>query len=226
MAIKFRSLPHAKNINKPNLIKAKIDSFWIKGKNAVYRAGYKGILRIAVTEAMIILFLIAILLFIINFHNPEDRYFASTEQGKLLPMQQLTEPNLSVRALTSWSAQTATEVMTFGFNNYKYRLQEASRNFTDEGWESFSKALVRSKVIDKVTKNQQIITAAPAGTPILVAEGLYKERYQWQVQVPLVITYQAGSKVSSSAMIVNLLIVRLPNMTSSNGIGIQQWVAQ
>ncbi|MBL8639590.1 MAG: type IVB secretion system apparatus protein IcmL/DotI [Alphaproteobacteria bacterium] len=221
--LKLKSLYHAK---APQGLKSSLDNFWSRGRNALYRAGYKGVLRLAVTEAMVILFLIAILLFIIKFHNPEDRYFATTEDGHLLPMQSLTEPNLSMRALTSWSAQAATEVMTFGFNNYQYRLQESSRNFTEEGWQSFSSALERSKIITNVVKNQQLISAAPAQTPIVVAEGLYQERYQWQVQVPLVITYQAGSAISQSYMLVTMLIVRVPNMNSSNGIGIQQWVAQ
>lgn len=195
-------------------------------RNEFYRDGYRSILRIAVIEAMIILALVGAMYFVIEVHQPENRYFATTEDGRLVPMTPLSEPNLSVPALMSWSAQAATEVMTFGFNDYKRRLQEASRNFTRSGWASFTTALEKSRIIEMVEANQQVVSAAPSSAPVLISEGLSKGRYQWQVQVPLVITYQAGASVRSDNLLVTLLIVRVPKLESSNGVGIEQWLAQ
>lgn len=195
-------------------------------RNEFYRDGYRSILRIAVIEAMVILGLVLAMFFIIEVHQPENRYFATTEDGRLVPMVPLSEPNLSVPALMSWSAQAATEVMTFGFNDYKRRLQEASRNFTRVGWVSFTSALEKSRIIEMVETNQQVVSAAPASSPILVSEGLVAGRYQWRVQVPLVVTYQAGASVRSDKLMINLLIVRVPKLESQNGVGIEQWVAR
>ncbi len=196
------------------------------GRAAFYRAGYRRILKIAVSEAIVILILVAAFFFIIDVHRPEDRYFAATEEGTLIEMQPLYYPNLSTKAITSWSAQAATEVMTFGFNDYRRRFQEASRNFTETGWESFMKALTSSKMISTVTSNQQLILAAPAGAPVLIEEGVVKGVYQWKVQVPLVITYQAQSKVRSSELLVTLTLVPVEDVGASSGVGIEQWFAQ
>jgi len=164
--------------------------------------------------------------FVIQVHQPENRYFATTEDGRLVPMVALSEPNLSVPALMSWSAQAATEVMTFGFNDYKRRLQQASRNFTRLGWVSFTSALEKSRIIEMVEANGQVVSAAPASAPILISEGVVNGRYQWQVQVPLVVTYQAGSSVRDDKMLVTLLLVRVPKLESPNGVGIEQWIAR
>ncbi|MCB1551217.1 MAG: type IVB secretion system apparatus protein IcmL/DotI [Alphaproteobacteria bacterium] len=196
------------------------------GRSAYYRAGYRRILRIAVFESMVIVSLVALLFFIVDVHRPENRYFATTEDGDMIEMTPLYVPNLSVKALTSWSAQAATEVMTFGFNDYRRRLQEASRNFTPTGWQSFIKALNESRIIETVEANQQLILSAPAGVPVLVSEGLVKGRYEWQVQVPLVITYQAQSKVSSERLLITLTLVAVHDVESSSGVGIERWVAQ
>lgn len=195
-------------------------------RNEFYRDGYRSLLRIAVIEAMIILALVGAMYFIIEVHQPENRYFATTEDGRLVPMVPLSEPNLSVPALMSWSAQAATEVMTFGFNDYKRRLQQASRNFTRLGWVSFTSALEKSRIIEMVETNQQVVSAAPASAPVLLSEGLVNGRYQWQVQIPLVVSYQAGSSVRSDKMMVTLLLVRVPKLESPNGIGIEQWIAR
>ncbi|MEK7802328.1 MAG: type IVB secretion system apparatus protein IcmL/DotI [Pseudomonadota bacterium] len=195
-------------------------------RNEFYRDGYRSILKIAVIEAMVIVALVGAMYFIIEVHQPENRYFATTEDGRLIPMVALSEPNLSIPALMSWSAQATTEVMTFGFNDYKRRLQEASRNFTRVGWVGFTNALEKSRIIEMVETNQQVVSAVPASAPILVNEGLVGGRYQWQVQVPMVITYQAGAAVRVDKMIVNLTVVRVPKLESSNGVGIEQWIAQ
>jgi intracellular multiplication protein IcmL len=195
-------------------------------RNEFYRDGYRTLLRIAVIEAMIIMGLVGAIYFVIQVHQPENRYFATTEDGRLVPMVALSEPNLSVPALMSWSAQAATEVMTFGFNDYKRRLQQASRNFTRLGWVSFTSALEKSRIIEMVEANGQVVSAAPASAPILISEGIVNGRYQWQVQVPLVVTYQAGSSVRDDKMLVTLLLVRVPKLESPNGVGIEQWIAR
>jgi intracellular multiplication protein IcmL len=140
-------------------------------------------------------------------------------------MVPLNEPNLSTPALMSWVAQASTEVMTFGFNDFRRRLQESSRNFTRRGWESFTQALQRSRIIEMVEANQQVVTAAPQGAPIVRSEGLVAGRYQWTIELPLILTYQSGSRSRSDRLLVTLVVVRVPRLESSNGVGIEQWVA-
>jgi intracellular multiplication protein IcmL len=137
----------------------------------------------------------------------------------------LSEPNLSTPALLSWSAQAVSETMSFSFSNYRRNLQEASRHFTKTGWESFSKALQDARIIESVEENTQEITAVPRGAPILKFQGLVGGQYQWQVQIPMILTYISGSKTRSDNLIVTLVVVRVPRLESPNGVGIAQWIA-
>lgn len=194
-------------------------------RNEFYRDGYRNLLRLAVLQSLIILGLVGAMFFVIQIHQPENRYFATTEDGRLIPMVGLNEPNLSTPALMSWVAQAATEVMTFGFNDYRRRLQEASRNFTRRGWESFTSALQRSRIIEMVEANQQVVTSAPRGAPVLQSEGAVAGRYQWVVQVPLVVTYQSGQRTKNDNMLVTVVVVRVPRLETPNGVGIEQWIA-
>lgn len=194
-------------------------------RNEFYRDGYRSLLRLCLIEGVVILFLLGAMYFVIHIHQPQDRYFATTEDGRLIPMVALNEPNLSTPALMSWVAQASTEVMTFGFNDYRRRLQESSRNFTRKGWESFTSALQKSRIIEMVEASQQVVTAAPAGAPILESEGLVAGRYQWIIQLPLVLTYQSGSLTKSDNLLVTVVVVRVPRLESPNGVGIEQWIA-
>lgn len=194
-------------------------------RNEYYRDGYRLALRVSVVQSFIIIGLIAAMFYVIKVHQPENRYFATTEDGRLIPMVSLTQPNLSNPALMSWVAQAATEVMTFGFSDYRRRLQEASRNFTRRGWESFTGALQAARIIESIEENSQVISAAPRGAPVLQSEGVVNGQYQWIVQIPMVMTYESGSRTRSDKWIVTLVIVRVPRLESPNGVGIAQWIA-
>ncbi|HOO81482.1 MAG TPA: type IVB secretion system apparatus protein IcmL/DotI [Alphaproteobacteria bacterium] len=194
-------------------------------RNEFYRDGYRSLLRLALLQGLASLGLLGAMYFVIQVHQPENRYFATTEDGRLVPMVPLNEPNLSTPALMSWVAQAATEVMTFGFNDYRRRLQESSRNFTRRGWESFTGALQRSRIIEMVEANQQVVTAAPQGAPIVVSEGIVAGRYQWQIQMPMLLTYQSGARTRTDKLLVTIVVVRVPRLESPNGVGIEQWIA-
>jgi intracellular multiplication protein IcmL len=116
--------------------------------------------------------------------------------------------------------------MTFGFNDYRRRLQESSRHFTGDGWQSFTKALQQAKTIEKVENSNQVITATPRGAPVLRSEGLVNGQYQWIVEIPMAVTYESGSQTQSENSRVTIVIVRVSRLESPNGVGIAQWVAQ
>ncbi len=195
-------------------------------RNEFYRDGYRTILKLALLQTLVILGLIGAMLFVVHVHQPENRYFATTEDGRLIPMVPLSEPNLSTPALMSWVTQAATEVMTFGFSDYRRRLQEASRNFTRRGWESFTRALQQSRIIEVVEANDQVLTSAPRGAPVLVQEGVAAGRYRWIIELPMILTYQAGSARRNERLMVTLVVVRVSRLESSSGVGIEQWIAQ
>jgi len=194
-------------------------------RNEFYRDGYRLALRVAIVQAIIIFGLIGAMYFVIHVHQPENRYFATTEDGRLIPMVPLSQPNLSTPALLSWAAQSVSETMSFSFSNYRRNLQESSRHFTRAGWESFSTALQQARIIESVESLTQEVSAVPAGAPILTSEGLTGGQYQWIVQIPILLTYTSGAKKRNESWLVTQVIVRVPRLESPNGVGIAQWIA-
>ncbi len=195
-------------------------------RNQFYRDGYRTLVKIALFQGIGILALILTFVIFINIYTPSKTYFATTEDGRVVPMIPLSQANLSRPALLSWAAQAATETMTFGFHDYRRRLQESSRHFTRRGWNSFTRALQDSGMIETVTDNRQVITAIPRSAPTILAEGLMPNgTYRWEVEMPMQVTYELGSSRRSDQMNIRLVIVRVPKLESANGVGIEQWIA-
>ena len=137
----------------------------------------------------------------------------------------IDKPNLPNTYLLAWYALAASDILTFGFHDYKARLSLASDYFTEKGWKSFSKALQRSRIIEMVEVNQQIVTAAPKGAPFIQSGDVVDGRYQWVVEMPLVMTYRSGAKKADTGLLVTAVIVRSDDPKHPYGVAIQQWVA-
>ena len=194
-------------------------------RNQFYRDGYRTLIKIALFEGVAIVALVFTFIVYMNLHTPVRTYFATTEDGRVIPMIPLSQANLNKPALLSWAAQSASETMTFGFHDYRRRLQESSRHFTRRGWGSFTKALQDSGMIETVTENRQVISATPRGAPTILAEGLMPNGvYRWEVEMPMLITYELGQSRRNDNKTVRLVIVRVPKLESANGVGIEQWI--
>jgi len=196
----------------------------VLARSAHYQAAFKNMLRIVVFETIAIVGLVISLIVYMNVSKPHDIYFATTHDGRQIPLVPLDKPNMQTPALLSWAAQAASEVMTFGFNDYNQRFQKSSRHFTGEGWENFLNAMKKSRTIESVESTQQIVTAVPHSAPILTGEGLYNGRYRWMVNLSLLITYQSGQDKKTTIMTVYLTIERVSTVDSPNGVGISQWI--
>jgi intracellular multiplication protein IcmL len=198
----------------------------VVNRNEFYRDGYRRMQKIVLLEAIAIVALIAVLALTISVTHGKDRFFATTSDGRLLPMVPLDQPNLPTAKLTSWAADAATEIMTFGFNDYRKRLQESSRFFTRSGWQTFNDALTKSSLLQLVTANQQVLTAAPRAAPVIVSEGVANGVYRWYVQMPLNVTYTVGTKEDNRPQLVTMAIVRVSTLETPDGIAIDQWISE
>lgn len=195
-------------------------------RNSFYRDGYRFWMKFAFTQSVAIVLLLVALAITIAVSRPQDRFFATTADGRLIRMVPLNESNMNDAAIASWAARAASDVMTFGFHDYQKRLQDNSSYFTRRGWQTFSEALQRSRLMETVEKAQQVVTAVPKSAPTIVQQGLTNGVYRWVIQVPLVITYQSGSSKQNENLSVQLVIVRVSTLDSPSGVGIQQWVGR
>lgn len=216
----------SKNPNRPTTPPPPGPLETVVTRNLYYRDGYRNLIKIAILQGMAIVALIVALALTIAVSRPQDRFFATTSDGRLIRMVALNEPNMNDAALVSWSARAASDVMTFGFHDYQRRLQEASSYFTRRGWQSFTEALQRSRIMEGVTQAQRVVTAAPKSAPVIIQQGLVDGIYRWIVELPLVVTYQSGTAQQSDTINVQLVIVRVSTLDSPSGVGIQQWIAR
>ncbi len=194
-------------------------------RNQFYRDGFRNLMKIALIEGIVIVGLILTLIVFIGTAEPKDRYFATTADGRIMPILPMEIPSKQTAELMSWVAQSTADIMTFGFHDYQQRLQDSSKYFTRRGWETFTQALQKSKIIDSVVETRQVINAQPLSAPILIQQGVFNGRYRWMVEMPLQLSYKGTTQGRTDVWKLTLIIDRVPSLENADGIGIEQWLA-
>ncbi len=195
-------------------------------RNEFYRDGFRNLIKIALLEGIVIIGLILTLFVYMNNSQPHDRYFATTADGRIMQLQPLDQPNLDTPALLSWVATSASETMTFSYLNYQKEMQASSKNFTKQGWESFTTALQKSHILDSVQAMQQLVSAQPRSAPILIQKGVFNGRYRWILQMPMIVKYQGIKESRVDQLSLQLVVERVPSLENPAGVGIAQWIAR
>lgn len=162
-------------------------------------------------------------------HKPPTQYFATTYDGKLIPLIPLSQPSLTDNALLQWATEAAVASYTFNYVNYRKALQDARIYFTQTGYQYFMKALQDSNNLVAVQNKKLIVSAAPTGAPVILKKGIYNDGsatgvFTWDIQLPLEIVFRSAVDTITQNVILNMRIVRVPTLESPSGVGIATYV--
>lgn len=193
-------------------------------RNAFYRDGYRLLLRISIILGIVILILTAGLVGMILSTNVRQVYFATTADGRIIPIVPLDEPFIKQGDLIAWTADTIRRSLQIGYHDYRQRLQDVSVNFSARGWESFTKALKDSRRLEAIEARELVMDVEIEAAPEVVAQGLDGGVYKWVLQIPMTVKFQGDQAPSETRSLLKLTVVRRSTLEHPKGIGIEQWI--
>jgi len=158
-------------------------------------------------------------------NRPEPRYFATTVDGRIMPLYPLSEPMISPPELLQWAHRASIGAYTYNFVNYRDAMQELQNQFTPDGWRYYEDALKMSRNLEMVIAKKLIVSAVATGTPVILDQAIINGRYSWKVQIPLLVSYQSPNEQTQRAVIVMMIISRVPTVDMPKGIAIVSFVA-
>lgn len=196
----------------------------VLNRNAFYRDGYRLMLRISMIQLFVLVLLIATIIGLVLTIQTKQIYFATTSDGRIIPIVPLTDEFRSKAEVITWAAETSRNVMSFDYADYRARLQQASYSFTTTGWESFNKALKDSNLIEAVQARKLVVTMEVKAAPEIISSGVRNGVYTWDVRFPVLIKLDGPESPQPTLANLLLRIVRVSTLQNPDGIQIEQWV--
>jgi intracellular multiplication protein IcmL len=156
------------------------------------------------------------------FNRPLPAFTAIDPERKEMTLSPYTEPNLLPDTILRWASKAVITAYNFDWVNYEAQVGLSRPFFTDDGWDSFLNSI--NPVIANVRQGQLIVTGVVSGTPVISNHGALPGLGEtWRVQIPFIVTYQAGSVLSPRNFMVTLNIVRIPTGRNPQAIGINEF---
>jgi intracellular multiplication protein IcmL len=196
----------------------------ILNRNSFYRDGYRLLLRITIIQGIVIAIMVAAIATLVLTVQTRQIYFATTSDGRIINIVPLNEPYRSPAEVIAWAASTSQNIMRFGYNDYRDRLQQASSSFTPTGWDSFSRALKQANIIEALEARKLVTTMSIDGAPEITNAAVRNGAYNWDLKIPVTIHYDGNEPPQPSKFNLLLRIVRVSTLQNPDGISIEQWV--
>lgn len=196
----------------------------VRLRNNFYRDNYRRLVGMLLVLILINLCLVGGIIYLLT-HRPAPQYFATNADGRITPLYPLSRPVVTPSELLQWATQAVVDTYTYSFVNYRKELQNASQNFTPDGWKQFQASLQASRNLETVLAKKMVVSAVPTGAPVITDQGILDGRYAWRIRIPLLVTYQSSDEQIQQPVNVNILVVRVSNLDTPKGIAIAQFYA-
>ena len=195
----------------------------VKLRNDFYRDNFRRMVWVLLVCLVIIIVMLVGLLTMAH-RQPRSYYFASTTDGRIIPLAPLQVPVLSDEAVRSWVARNVPQIYTLDFVHYREQYQRLRQYFTPFGWGQFTTAF--SDQLNKVVSQRLITSASPSNVAVITGKAVIDGVFSWRVQLPLVISIQKGDTQSVERVVLRLVVQRVNNIGSSQLLGISQIIQQ
>jgi intracellular multiplication protein IcmL len=193
----------------------------VLNRHEFYRDSYRQLMWLVLVSLFANIVLV---LAVASFAGGHGRwyFYASTRDGQLLKLQESRGPNLSDTAVLSWVNRVVPQIYTMNFLNYRQVLTEKEKYFTIPGWGSFLQGF--SATINQIQQGQYDVHAAPSDVPVVTQKGVLQGKGMWQVQIPLIVSYQHGANEATQNVVWTLLLQQQDNTQSDQLLAITQVV--
>lgn len=159
---------------------------------------------------------------------PKPKYFATTADGRPIPIVNLALPYYSdPNVVLDWAVRAVQEIYSMDYVTWRKVLQDAEVYFTPKGYQDFLIALKQSTNLNAVKADKYIVSVAITGKPILTGQGQKNPNvpYSWSMQIPVTVTYQnSENKVNTQIGYMQMDVERTSLLRHDEGIAIAQLV--
>ncbi|MDR1165862.1 MAG: DotI/IcmL/TraM family protein [Deltaproteobacteria bacterium] len=159
------------------------------------------------------------------FYENEPKYFAVSDDFRLLEMKALTEPHLSSQALLNWTTETVCAAMSLDFLRWREKLMKLKNDFTVAGFASFVKALESGGHIHKIETERLTLSAIPFNAPIITSETEAKGKLVWTIEIPTLVSYESSQGVvATQKLLAEVVVERVKLSQNPKGVVIRQLI--
>jgi intracellular multiplication protein IcmL len=155
---------------------------------------------------------------------PQPQYFPTNSQYQLIKWHPLTDPIFDDNHIFQWVSQAVQSAFSLDYIHYREQLQTASESFTPSGWQWFVNSLKKTGNLTTLTQLEMVSNAQITGAPSMLFKGILDGRYVWEVEIPLLVTYNNLNRSIPQPLKITVIVMRMPVQDYKHQIAINQFL--
>ena len=198
----------------------------VVARNQFYQDNYY-CTRLAVFLLLIVNFLLIFMIVYKYFNPPHPVYFPTTPDGRMIVAHALKDPLLSDDRVLQWSTDAVRKSFSLDYEHWRAQLQDASENFTPDGWRDFKESLKSTNNLKTLTQLKMVSDIQITGAPKSLERAVVSGHFAWKISMPLLLTY-TSSNHADIKMLMNatVIVLRMPETDYPQGIALNNFIAQ
>lgn len=161
---------------------------------------------------------------VIGLVQSTPKYYASTTTGDVLPLDALSSPVVTTEYIQQWAEMVARKAYNLDFLNFNQSLSQVRPYFSDDGWLAFQDALTKAGLLSKIQQEKLTLSAVANGPVVILKRYVTAGRYSWDVQLPLLVTYNSSSMQAKQQLYIAMTIRRVPELATPQGIAVTAFI--
>lgn len=184
-------------------------------------ASNRRLIKINIVLAVFVVLGPSLVLAIMMF-KPDATYFASTIDGRVIPLKPLSQPSVNADAITGFTEESIRHVMSMDFVKYRETLAKGRSQFTVRGYKDFTDGLVNSGFLEKLKREKLVTSANFVYGPVVTAEGVSPNTnlYTWVVKGRLLVNLEGANFVKPLKFDVQATVRRVSVDENVKGVQI------
>lgn len=182
-----------------------------------YRDGYRRWIAIGMAACYVAAASVS-LNFVQFWFRPDPKYFATSAEGRIIPLIPLDQPTVNHDAILAFAQRVALSSFIFDFANYQTQLGALASVYTSRGYETLISSLQKNGVLDLVKSKRYVATAVATSAPVVTWSGKDKGAFKWRVEMPVTITLQGQTERKDIAVTLILMVERVSTIDAPDGI--------
>ena len=154
------------------------------------------------------------------------RYFASSPDHEPYPVFPLDRPVVDNPALLDWVSEAVVRAYSLDFVRYRQQSEEAKVAFETHAWNTWARSFIEARNLAKIVDAKMVTRAVPRSAPVVAREGVVRGRYVWNVQFPMVLSYENTNGEVPETLLIEVMVARSDDPKHRRGIAIAQLVAK
>lgn len=152
--------------------------------------------------------------------KPSPLHFRLNNNLQIIDPVPLDQQGITTPALINWVNEFMMKAFSFNYSNSQKQISKLDEYLSEAAMKIYTEMLASNEDFQSIYINKFVVAVTPRSAPEILVAKAFKDRYAWQILLPVTITFSNALLKANLYVDFNFLVWRVPESESDLGIKI------